>query len=122
MKGHKDSSSKKEIEDGSSNKDSRRKAACGSKDLCGSKTIKENMESATTEDKNITYIVLQENMRSMNSSERIEEMIRELEGYRWDAVLLNETVETSQVINLGDASEASWERENTETNTGLEFQ
>ena len=25
------------------------------------------------------------------SSERIEEMIRELEGYRWDAVLLNET-------------------------------
>ena len=30
-------------------------------------------------------------MRSMNSSERIEEMIRELEGYRWNAVLLNET-------------------------------
>ena len=30
-------------------------------------------------------------MRSMNSSERIEEMICELEGYRWDAVLLNET-------------------------------
>ena len=27
----------------------------------------------------------------MNSSERIDEMIRELEGYRWDAVLLNET-------------------------------
>ena len=30
-------------------------------------------------------------MRSMNSSDRIEEMIRELEGYRRDAVLLNET-------------------------------
>ena len=30
-------------------------------------------------------------MRSMHSSERIEEMICELEGYRWDAVLLNET-------------------------------
>ena len=27
----------------------------------------------------------------MNSSERNEEMIREVEGYRWDAVLLNET-------------------------------
>ena len=27
----------------------------------------------------------------MNSSERIEEMTRDLEGYRWDAVLLNET-------------------------------
>ena len=30
-------------------------------------------------------------MRSMHSSERIEEMICELEGYRWDAVLLSET-------------------------------
>ena len=30
-------------------------------------------------------------MRSMNSSDRIEEMILVLEGYRWDAVLLNET-------------------------------
>ena len=30
-------------------------------------------------------------MRSVNSSERIEEMIREFEGYRWDAVILNET-------------------------------
>ena len=27
----------------------------------------------------------------MHSSERIEEMVCELEGYRWDAVLLNET-------------------------------
>ena len=27
----------------------------------------------------------------MNSSDRVEEMIRELEGYRGDAVLLNET-------------------------------
>ena len=26
----------------------------------------------------------------MNSSERVEEMIREFAGYRWDAVLLNE--------------------------------
>ena len=31
------------------------------------------------------------NMRSMHSSERIKEMVCELEGYRWDAILLNET-------------------------------
>ena len=31
------------------------------------------------------------NMRSMHSSEKIEEMVSELEGYRWDAILLNET-------------------------------
>ena len=30
-------------------------------------------------------------MRSMHSSEKIEEMVSELEGYRWDAILLNET-------------------------------
>ena len=30
-------------------------------------------------------------MRSMHSSERIEEMVCELEGYRWDAILLSET-------------------------------
>ena len=45
------SSSKKEIEDGSSKKHSRSKAACSSKDLCGSKTTKENKESANTEEK-----------------------------------------------------------------------
>ena len=30
-------------------------------------------------------------MRAMNFRERIEEMSRELEEYRWDAILLNET-------------------------------
>ena len=30
-------------------------------------------------------------MRSMHSSEKIEELVSELEGYRWDAILLNET-------------------------------
>ena len=31
------------------------------------------------------------NMRSMHPSEKIEELVTELEGYRWDAILLNET-------------------------------
>ena len=30
-------------------------------------------------------------MRSMHSSEKIEELVTELEGHRWDAILLNET-------------------------------
>ena len=30
-------------------------------------------------------------MRSMHSSEKIEELVTDFEGYRWDAILLNET-------------------------------
>ena len=69
---------------------SRSKTARGCKDLCGSKKIRKNEESESTEDKDITFIVLQKNVRSMDSCGRIEEMICDLEGYRWDAVLLNE--------------------------------
>ena len=36
----------------------------------------------------------------MHSSERIEEMICELESYRWDAVLLNETWVLAKSENL----------------------
>ena len=70
-------------------KDSRSKTASGSKDRCDSKTMKENKESTKTEKHH--FYRATKNMRSMNSSERIEEMVHELEGYRWDAVLLNET-------------------------------
>ena len=44
-------------------------------------------------------------MRSMHSSERIEEMMCELQGHTWDAVLLNETLESCQVRNLGNTSQ-----------------
>ena len=62
-----------------------------SKDLCGVTARKRNDEKATNND--VTFIVLQKNMRSMHSSERIEELVCEceLEGYRWDAILLSET-------------------------------
>ena len=40
--------------------------------------------------KDITFLVLQKK-RSMHSSERIEEMVCEFEGYRWDAIPMNET-------------------------------
>ena len=54
----KDSSSKKEIEVGSSKKDRRMKATWRSNDLCGRK-VKNNKESAKTEEEDITFIVLQ---------------------------------------------------------------
>ena len=44
-----------------------------------------------TVNKEVTFIRLQKNMRSMHSSEGIEGMVCELEGYRWDAILLSET-------------------------------
>ena len=66
-------------------KDDKSKMMSGSKDLCGDSTRKRNDEKANNND--VTFIVLQKNMRSMHSSERIEEMICELEGYRWDALL-----------------------------------
>ena len=77
---------------GSSNeseKDDKSKMMSGSKDLCGDSARKRNDERAINND--VTFIVIQKNMRSMLSSERIEEMVCELEGYRWDALLLCET-------------------------------
>ena len=70
-------------------KDDKSKMMSGSKDLCGDSTRKRNDEKTNNND--VTFIVLQRNMRSMHSSERIEEMVCELEGYRWDALLLCET-------------------------------
>ena len=39
------------------------------------------MKKATNND--VTFVVLEKNVRSMHSSERIEEVVCELEGYRW---------------------------------------
>ena len=61
--------------------DSRSKMTSGCKDLCGNTTEKKNQENGKAKGKDITFIVLQKNMRSIHSSERIEEMVCELEGY-----------------------------------------
>ena len=45
----------------------------------------------TEKNKEVTFIILQKNMRSMHSSEKIEELVTELEGYRWDSILFNVT-------------------------------
>ena len=66
----------------------RKKDGSGSKMTGGSKDLRGKWE---TKSKDITFIVIPKNMRPMHSSERIEEMVCELEGYRWDAILLSET-------------------------------
>ena len=45
----------------------------------------------TQKTKKLHSLYYKKNMRSMHSSEKIEEMVSELEGYRWDAIFLNET-------------------------------
>ena len=62
--------------------------ASGSKELQSQCTAGKDMHS---KNKEVTFIILQKNMRSMHSSEKIEELVTELEGYRWDAILLSET-------------------------------
>ena len=57
------------------------KTASGSQDICP-RSIEEKM--TTQKNKEVTFIILQKNMRSMHSSEKIEELVSELEGYRWE--------------------------------------
>ena len=58
---------KKEIEVGSSKKDSRIEATCGSRDLCGSKTLKE--KKVRNREKRHDFYRASKNTRSMNSSD-----------------------------------------------------
>ena len=53
-----------------------------------SSSSKSRNPTSTKEDsKDVTFIVLQKNTRSMNSRVRIDEMFSELQGCRWDAIL-----------------------------------
>ena len=64
------------------------KMSSGSKGICPRSTEEKDDHS---KNKEVKFIILQKNLRSMHSSEKIEELVSELEGYRWDAILLNET-------------------------------
>ena len=48
--------------------------------------------------KKTTFIVLQKNTRSLGSSERLEEMICELQRVEWDVILISETWRQSKEI------------------------
>ena len=64
------------------------KMASGSKDICPRSTEKKDDD---TKKPRSDFHYSSKNMRSMHSSEKIEELVSELEGYRWDAILCNET-------------------------------
>ena len=48
--------------------------------------------------KKTTFIVLQENTRSLSSNERLEEMFSEIHKVEWDAILIPETWRQSKEI------------------------
>ena len=63
--------------------------ASGSKELHSHYTEGKDMHSKKLRKSPSSFF--KKNMRSMLSSEKIEELVTELEGYRWDAISLSET-------------------------------
>ena len=90
--------------------------------MCGDSTGKKNNESEKTNKQRRYVYRTTKNMRSMHSSERIEEMVCELEGYRWDATILSETwrQDKSEILAT-HPKHPSWVQENMTTNTVSEF-
>ena len=62
--------------EGSSKKREKKEADNESRGLCGSSTEEKKATREAAEEKNITFVVLQKNVRSLNSSDRVEELIR----------------------------------------------
>ena len=74
----------------------------GSKDLKRQQhELKKQKQRIAENDKGITFVVIQKNVRSQKSSDRIEEIVREVEGCKWDALLLCENMETVQSWDMG---------------------
>ena len=82
-----------------------------------SSTELNKITSETTGEKDITFIVLQKNERSMNSSELNEVSTQEVEGYRWDALLINESYKAE--IWRHNKDTYSWELEDFENKHGV---
>ena len=59
-------------------------------------------QSRSEESQRTTFTVLQKNMRSMNSNERLDELIRELYQVDWDVILISETWRQNK--DLGDTA------------------
>ena len=63
----------------------KKEAESESKGTSGSSNETNKTTSDTQGEKDIIVIVLQKNVRSLDSSERFEELTHEVEGCRWDA-------------------------------------
>ena len=64
------------------------KTASGSEDICPRSTEEQDDHQ---KNKDVTFIKLQKYEGQCTQVKKIEELVTELEGYRWDAILLNET-------------------------------
>ena len=101
----------------------RKNVGSESKGASSSSSTEANKTTSETKKNGITFIVLQKNVRSLNSSERIEELTQEVEGCRWDAIINLCNVESKQLPRFGRRNKDtySWRLENSRTNTELEF-
>ena len=48
-------------------------------------------QKGETNPKEIAFTVLQKNTRSMSSSERFEELLQEVQGAKWEVILVSES-------------------------------
>ena len=77
-----------ETNEGSGSKERPRKESKSQNEAndTSSSSTRENSQCETDDGKNATFVVLQKNTRSLNSSEKIEKLIRELPDSRWDVL------------------------------------
>ena len=80
------SAAKKDKNSASSTK---RRKEC--KDTSGSSIVKEKTLRRSEDGGEITFIVIQKNVTSLCSSDRVEELAREVCDCRWDALLISES-------------------------------
>ena len=62
----------------------------GSKDASGSSMNGKKESYEGDNEKDITFVVIQKNVGSMKSTERVVELVGEAEGCKWDALLISE--------------------------------
>ena len=65
--------------------------SAGNKDVGSRREASPHDRNERPHKKKTTFIVLQKNTRSFNSSERLEEVFSELHKIEWDAILISET-------------------------------
>ena len=63
----------------------------GNKDVGSRREALHRGQTEEMHKRGTTFIVFQKNTRSLNSSERLEEMLSELHRISWDAILMSET-------------------------------
>ena len=115
LKENEKSSSSREKCDGGSKKKTKH-VESESKDTSSSSTKVNKTTSESTSETDIIF------MRSLNSSERLEDLTQEVEGCKWDAILISEMWRVSNAEMWTYNKETkSWAQENSRTSTELEF-